>query len=182
MIESILISGISISFYPLLAEYAADKNYRGFSKAMGKSIRMFFFTGIPISIFLGFVAFTSVGCTDAIIGAVAETVIDDATEEDSNTEIAGDTLELLKTDVGFSMEWNNLDDEYNEVISITLSNPSNATLVDESASLTILDDDDAPTISIDDISADEGDEADTFTVSLSAASGKTITVNYLLFI
>lgn len=76
-------------------------------------------------------------------------------------------------------------DEDHEIITATLSNPVWAQItngnpnLDGTGILTITDDDSAPTISIDDISANEADETDTFTVSLSSASGKTITVQYL---
>lgn len=69
-------------------------------------------------------------------------------------------------------------DENDEIVVATLSNPSNATIADDSGTLTIIDDDNAPLISIDNISANEADETDTFTVSLSVASGKVITVDY----
>ena len=85
----------------------------------------------------------------------------------------GDTVKT------FTSGWSNDNiDEVDETVSATLSNPSNATISDATGELTIIDDDGAPTISIDDISTNEADETDTFTVSLSAASAKTITVDY----
>ncbi|HEV2884645.1 MAG TPA: Calx-beta domain-containing protein [Pyrinomonadaceae bacterium] len=74
-------------------------------------------------------------------------------------------------------------DEIDETFNVNLSNPSNATILDGQGVGTITDDDDAPTISINDPAAvTEGVGATTttitFDVTLSAPSGKTITVNY----
>ena len=62
---------------------------------------------------------------------------------------------------------------------MTLSNPSsNAQLGTRvTAKGTIEDDDDPPTVSVGDVSGEEG-TALTFTVALSAASGKTVTVDW----
>ena len=72
-------------------------------------------------------------------------------------------------------------DEANETFTVGLSNPGNATIADASGTGTITDDDAAPTLSIDDVSVAEGNAGTTtatFTVSLSAASGKTVTVDW----
>jgi len=70
-------------------------------------------------------------------------------------------------------------DEANETATITLSNASNASISDATGTLTITDDDDPPSLSIDDVTVDpESDTNATFTVILSAASGKTVTVDY----
>ena len=70
-------------------------------------------------------------------------------------------------------------DENNETATLTLSSASNATISDATATLTITDDDDAPTLSINDVTAsDESAANSTFTATLSAASTKTITVDY----
>jgi hypothetical protein len=72
-------------------------------------------------------------------------------------------------------------DEFNEDFNVTLTNPVNAMLVDDSAVGRILDDDAAPTISIGDVSALEGHGENgeyklfAFTVSLSSPSGKFVT-------
>ena len=74
-------------------------------------------------------------------------------------------------------------DESNETVKVSLGSATNAT-VSSSAGTgtgTITDDDDAPTLSIDSPSVTEGDSGSanlTFTVSLSAASGKEVTVGY----
>ena len=72
---------------------------------------------------------------------------------------------------------NDSTDEENETFTLTLSNPTNATLGDNAATGTIRDNDDPPTVSVADATADEGDDV-VFTVSLSPASGKQVTVQY----
>ncbi|MFA6131510.1 MAG: DUF2341 domain-containing protein [Patescibacteria group bacterium] len=68
-------------------------------------------------------------------------------------------------------------DEDDETVTITLSVPVNATISDTTGALTITDNDDPPTITFDSNTA-SGSEATSpaaFNVSLSAASGRTIT-------
>ena len=70
-------------------------------------------------------------------------------------------------------------DEPDEQFSITLSSPTGATILDGDATGTIVDDDATPTLSIADASTTEGNSGTknlTFTVSLSAPSGRTVTV------
>ena len=72
-------------------------------------------------------------------------------------------------------------DEPDESFSLTLTDPVNASITTGTGVGTILDDDDPPSVSIGDTSVTEGDSgstAATLTVSLSAASGKTVTVDY----
>ena len=77
-------------------------------------------------------------------------------------------------------------DEDAETVIVELSSPSNATLTGGGSTLTgtgtITDDDDPPVVSITDASVTEGDAGETpsleFIVSLSAASGKVVTVGY----
>ena len=73
-------------------------------------------------------------------------------------------------------------DEADETIAIALSAPVNATLGLAAGTGTVTDDDVAPTLSIDSPSVAEGTGATggtlTFTVSLSTASGKQVTVGY----
>ena len=76
-------------------------------------------------------------------------------------------------------------DEADETVRVTLSDPVNATLdVTKTTGVgTITDDDAAPTVGIDSPSVSEGNSgaADLdFTVSLSAASGRQVTVKYAL--
>jgi hypothetical protein len=70
-------------------------------------------------------------------------------------------------------------DEPNETFLVRLSNPKGALLSDAQATGTIVDDDPPPTISIDDVSAAEGETGATlavFTLSLSAPSGQVVSV------
>ena len=73
-------------------------------------------------------------------------------------------------------------DEADETVAIALSAPVNAALGLAAGTGTINDDDDAPTVSIDSPSVTEGTGAAggtlTFTVTLSAASGRPVTVAY----
>ncbi len=69
-------------------------------------------------------------------------------------------------------------DEAAETFFVNLATPTNATILDGQGIGTITDDDAAPTISIDDQTVDENDGIATFTVTLSTASGQTVTVNW----
>jgi hypothetical protein len=72
-------------------------------------------------------------------------------------------------------------DEPDETFGVSLSNPGNASVADGSAVATIVDDDPAPLLSIGDVSVTEGNVGTTiasFEVTLSAASGKTVTVDW----
>ena len=70
-------------------------------------------------------------------------------------------------------------DEVNETVTVTLSNPSEVTLNDATGVLTITDDDTAPSISIADLTTtDETGISHSVTVTLSAASSQTITVDF----
>jgi len=71
--------------------------------------------------------------------------------------------------------------EPNETFNVNLSGATNATIVDNQGVGTITNDDSQPTISINDVSQDEGNAGTTsavFTVSLSNPSNQTITVSY----
>jgi hypothetical protein len=85
------------------------------------------------------------------------------TAQEIFVNVAGDTL-----------------DEPNETFAVDLSNPTNATLADTFAIVTIADDDAPPSLTVNDVSFVEGDAGTAplgFTISLSAPSGKAITVN-----
>ncbi|HEY0074691.1 MAG TPA: Calx-beta domain-containing protein [Abditibacteriaceae bacterium] len=71
--------------------------------------------------------------------------------------------------------------EQNETFLVNLSSPANATIADNQATGTILNDDSVPGLSINDVSISEGNSGSkqlTFTVTLSKASGQTVSVNY----
>src|SRR5204863_6808745 len=68
-----------------------------------------------------------------------------------------------------------------ETFFVNLDTPVNATIADGQGVGTIVNDDTQPTISINDVSHNEGNSGTTsydFTVSLSNASSQTITVHY----
>ena len=90
----------------------------------------------------------------------------------------GTTLQTFTVSVA-----SDLLDETNESVELDLSSPSNPTIgsINNPATLTIVDDDETPTLSIADRSVIEGDFGTTnavITVTLSAASGLTVTVDY----
>jgi hypothetical protein len=72
-------------------------------------------------------------------------------------------------------------DEPDETFLVNLSNPINASVADGQGVGTIADDDPLPSLSVNDVTMAEGDAGTVsavFTVSLSAASGKTVATNY----
>lgn len=72
-------------------------------------------------------------------------------------------------------------DEENETVKLLLSNAVGAAIADAEGVATITDNDPTPTISINDRSVDEQDTGTrgmVFTVTLSAASGRTVTVDF----
>ncbi len=72
-------------------------------------------------------------------------------------------------------------DEVNETFFVNLSSATNATISDSQGQGTITDDDATPTLAINDVTVTEGNAGSvnaTFTVTLSAASGQSVTVNY----
>jgi len=112
-----------------------------------------------------------------------------ATSATDYAAVAGGTLtfapgETSKT-IGVTVNGDTTD-EKNETVVLRLSSPSNATVATADGTGTITDDDDPPTVKVDDAQAvTEGDDpattADmTFPVTLSAASGKAVTVAYTL--
>ena len=87
----------------------------------------------------------------------------------------------LSQTIDVTVNGDNLD-EPNETVIVQLSNPINATISTGTGTGTITDDDDAPSLSISSSSVAEGDEGETatlsFEVTLSAASGQIVTVNF----
>jgi len=71
--------------------------------------------------------------------------------------------------------------EPNETFLVNLTNPTNGTIADNQGVGTIINDDAAPTLAINNVIANEGNSGTTpfdFTVTLSAASALTVTVNF----
>lgn len=97
----------------------------------------------------------------------------------SSTGTATITAGSTSTNVVVTVVGDDLD-EADETLSLSISNPINASIADSSGTGTIVDDDAAPTLQSDTPSAAETDTttALTFTVTLSAASGRTVTVDY----
>ena len=88
----------------------------------------------------------------------------------------GDTTALLTVEV-----LGDLLDEFNERFTVELANPTNAAIGTGTGTGTIRDDDPLPSLSIDDTSVVEGDAGTTpatFTVVLSAPSGREVTVDF----
>jgi hypothetical protein len=71
-------------------------------------------------------------------------------------------------------------DEPDETVNLTLGNPVNATLGTSATQLTLVDNDNPPTVqwSAASYTVNEADATATLTVTLNAPSGKAITVNY----
>ena len=72
-------------------------------------------------------------------------------------------------------------DEANETFFVNLTNPSNATIADAQGLGTITDNDPAPSLSINDVTVNEGDTGmlnANFTVTMSAVSGQNVSVDF----
>ncbi|HBE20004.1 MAG TPA: hypothetical protein DEG17_06040 [Cyanobacteria bacterium UBA11149] len=72
-------------------------------------------------------------------------------------------------------------DEFDETLTVNLANASKATIGDAQGIGTIIDNDPIPSLAVNDVTISEGNSGSknaVFTVSLSAASGKTVTVNF----
>ncbi|HAZ43403.1 MAG TPA: hypothetical protein DCZ55_02685, partial [Cyanobacteria bacterium UBA11371] len=97
----------------------------------------------------------------------------------ANTSVTFNPGEITKT-VTVPINPDSID-EINETFSVELTSGTNVTIADDQGFATIIDDDNPPTISIGDITLQEGTggtrEA-VLTVNLSSVSGKQITVNY----
>ena len=107
-----------------------------------------------------------------------------ATSGTDYAAVAGGTLAFAEGETSKSFTVSVTDDaldEADETVVASLSNARNATVSTATGMGTIVDDDAAPTLSIDSPSVAEGDggSADlTFTATLSAASGRRVTVDY----
>ncbi len=89
---------------------------------------------------------------------------------------AGTTIALARVVIN-----GDLLDEENETFKVNLSSPVNATILDGQGIGTILDDDAAPSLSINDVSIQEGNGGTktlSFTVTQSGITAKTVAVNF----
>ena len=112
----------------------------------------------------------------ATAAGTAAAGVDYVTASGSRTIAAGATTATIAITVNGDVL-----DEGDETFTVGLSNPANATIADGSGTGTITDDDAPPTLSINDVAVTEGNAGTTtatFTVSLSAASGRTVTVGW----
>jgi hypothetical protein len=121
--------------------------------------------------------------------SVLPVTVDYATEEASASApgdftATGSTLSFGGADttktIDVTVEGDELD-EPNEVFRLNLSNPSNAVLADGVGSGSISDDDPQPSVSIDNVSVTEGNsgtKSASFQITLSRASGRSVTVTY----
>lgn len=89
------------------------------------------------------------------------------------------TAETTSTSISLTIVDDSLDED-NETVIITLSNPTNATLGTSTYTYTINDNDATPTIAFNSTSSSGAESVTSvdLPVSLSAASGRTVTVNY----
>ena len=96
--------------------------------------------------------------------------------------LTGQSIPAGSSTFSFTVQVNgDLLDEPNETYFVNVTNVVGATVGDSQGLGTINDDDAAPSLSINDVSLAEGNSGTSnanFTVSLSAASGQTVTVNY----
>lgn len=116
--------------------------------------------------------------------AVAPSIFNPATAGDDYTAVApteiafpvGQTVTLARVLIQSDQR-----NEPDEGFLLNLTSPVNATLTNNQGFGIILNDDAAPSLSINDVSLSEGNSGTknlTFTVTLSKASGETVTVNY----
>ncbi|HET9671520.1 MAG TPA: Calx-beta domain-containing protein [Actinomycetota bacterium] len=121
-------------------------------------------SGRPVSVSWATTAGTATAGTDHVAASGSRTIPAGSTTATVGVVVTGDTL-----------------DEDDETFGMALSAPSNATLGDAAGVATITDDDDVPTLSIAEAAAAEGNagtQTYSFVASLSAASGRTVTVQW----
>ena len=93
---------------------------------------------------------------------------------------ASETLTIAAGTVGATVSvglTDDAEDEDSETFDFLLTSPSNATVLDGSATGTIVDNDDSPMLGVSAAGADEGEDL-AFEVTLDAASALTVTVDY----
>ena len=122
----------------------------------------------------------SLSSASALPISVNYTTADGSALVDDDYTAATGTLNFAAGETEQTIDISTVDNDLNEnpeTFSISLSEPTNATLGNADATVTISDDDAAPSLSIDDVSVTEGETA-TVTVSLSSASALPISVDY----
>jgi Bacterial Ig domain/Calx-beta domain/Nidogen-like len=120
--------------------------------------------GRPVSVSWATADATALAGSDYVSSSGTVTFPAGTTSEGVSVQIIGDTT-----------------DEPDESFQVDLSSPVHATLARSAGTATLQNDDAPPRVSVDDVAVAEGNSATTgavFTVSLSAASGKTVTVAY----
>lgn len=105
--------------------------------------------------------------------ALAGSSNDYMTTSGTLTFVIGDTSKPITIPIV-----NDTKDEVNETFTLTLSSPSGATLPVATRTITITDEDNPPTLSINDVTVTEAAGTASFTVTLSTASGQIVTVAY----
>ncbi|MBD1906589.1 DUF4347 domain-containing protein [Funiculus sociatus GB2-A5] len=135
---------------------------------------------------------TNASYTISLFNASSETVtVNYATSNTTATTVDGDYTSVTSTPITFNpgeitktiMVAVNGDNKFepNETFNVNLTGATNATIAKGTGVATITNDDNQPTISINDVSVTEGNNDTTnasFTISLSDASSETVTVNY----
>ena len=117
---------------------------------------------------------TATAGTDYVALATTDTTFDGV-----DYAVASFAAGATTATINVTVNGDTLDEEW-ESIDLILSNPEGATLASTSARGTIIDDDASPSLSISSPSVTEGDSGSTnlrFVVTLSTASGRTVTVN-----
>lgn len=98
------------------------------------------------------------------------------------TSLTGQTIPAGSSTYTFTVPVNgDLLNEPSETFFVNVTNAVNAVVVDGQGVGTVVNDDPLPSLAINDVSLTEGNSGTTnavFTVTLSAASGQTVTVNY----
>ena len=115
----------------------------------------------------------------AVMVDVTTTVGTASAGSDYTTTTQTLTIPAGSTSVAFNVPTlNDALDENTETFTVDLSTPVNATIADAQGDGTINDDDPPPAISINDLSIDESGGSAMLTVTLSAASGLPVTVDF----
>jgi uncharacterized repeat protein (TIGR01451 family) len=133
-------------------------------------------TNAVFTVSLSFAPLETVTVSFATASGTASADSDYAPTNGVVTFAAGTTNQAIAVEVV-----GDLLDEADETIFLNLSNPTNATLGGGQGVGTIVNDDPLPEISLNNSAVKEGDAGNTnaeFTVSLSAASGRSVSVSY----